>query len=181
MAPEEPWTITGCSVEDGVSIAITMLPGHVSISFYDFKKADLVEKAALAANSIPAFWADPNWVLSWQHRTLEYHVSQVAKRIPRNLLGERDRNRHQKVIDPVTNQILGYARWTLPAEFATKPDGTPTWSEAVVPAVSPEEEAEVRRVAATAVWDPNQESDVLSEPVTALREPLLAKKPYLRK
>lgn len=106
---------------------------------------------------------------------------QVAKRIPRNLLDNRDKNRHQKVVDPVTNRILGYARWILPEEFATKPGDTAAWPEAVVPAVSPEVEAEIRRVAATAVWDPNEDSDVLFGEVKALREPILAEKPYMRK
>lgn len=137
-------------------------------------------EADLAANNIPAFWADPHWVLAWQHRTLEYHIAQVAKRFPRNLLNSRDVNRHQKLVDKATGRILGYARWSLPRDFATRPDGSPEWPEAVVPSVSAEEEEKIRKVADTAHWDPNEETDVFIGPVRALREPLLAKKPYMR-
>lgn len=126
MAPK--YTISGCTVADG---------------------------AALSANNIPAFWADPHWVLTWRHRTLEYHILQVTRRFTRNLLNNRDTNRHQKAIDTGTGRLMGYARWHVPSEYATTPDGTPAWPEAVVPAISPEEEAEIRRIAETAHWDPN--------------------------
>ncbi|PVH78623.1 acetyltransferase [Cadophora sp. DSE1049] len=117
--------------------------------------------AAIAENSIPAFWQNPNWRLAWPHRTLTYHTSQVAKRIPRNLLNDRDTKRHQKAIDAVSGCVVGYARWSLPLSHARDVEGRPVWPEAVVPGVGEDEEREVRRSAAEVDWDPNQESDVL--------------------
>jgi hypothetical protein len=51
----------------------------------------------------------------------------------------------------------------------------------VVPAVSVEEEEEVKRVAETAVWKPNQESDVLLTRMVEARKELLAGKDYIRR
>jgi GNAT superfamily N-acetyltransferase len=51
----------------------------------------------------------------------------------------------------------------------------------VVPGVSVEEEEEVKRVAETAVWKPNQESDVLLTRMVEARKELLAGKSYIRK
>ncbi|KAI0127674.1 acetyltransferase [Xylariales sp. AK1849] len=147
------YTISGCTVADG---------------------------AALSANNIAAFWADPHWNLAWRHRTLGYHITQVAKRYPRNLLNNRDTKRHQKAIDPETGRLVGYARWYIPPEYITQPDGTPAWPEAITPAVSPEEEAEIRRVAATAHWDPNCDADILLEPIQEIEDEILAKKLYIR-
>ncbi|KAJ5087580.1 Acyl-CoA N-acyltransferase [Penicillium angulare] len=136
--------------------------------------------AALAANSIPAFWADANWVLAWRHRTLEYHISQIALRFPRNLLNNRETLRHQKAVDVDTGRILGYARWSLPAAYAKDPeDDTPIWPEAQVPSVEPEKEAEIRRLAQTVVWDPNNDAEVLSEPIDALKKEVTPKTPYI--
>ncbi|KAL5319711.1 hypothetical protein ACEPPN_012767 [Leptodophora sp. 'Broadleaf-Isolate-01'] len=147
------YTITGCTVADG---------------------------AALAANNIPAFWQDPHWHLAWSHRTLPYHILQIAKRIPRNLLASRPTTRHQKAIDPSTGNIVGYARWTIPASHAADSDGKPVWGDAMVPAVGEEEEIEIRRVAATADWDPNQESDELLVESRAIEEEILGRGVWMR-
>lgn len=141
----------------------------------------VADSDALARNNIPAFWADPHWVLAWKHRTLDYHISQIAKRMPRNLLNDREIKRHQKAVDLETGRLVGYARWILPEARATLRDGTPAWPEAVVPAVSPEEEAEIRRVAATAHWDPNEESDHLGEHIQEAKKEILVRKEYIRK
>lgn len=143
-------------------------------------QCSVADGEALAANSIPAFWADPNWVLAWRHRTLEYHVSQIALRFPRNLLNNRVAMRHQKAVDPETDRILGYARWRLPSSYEINPDGTPIWPEAQVPAVEPEKEAEIRRTAETIVWDPNNDADgKLSIRVDALKEKVTPKTPHI--
>ncbi|ROW04791.1 hypothetical protein VMCG_04931 [Cytospora schulzeri] len=152
----------------------------MTASKYTISGCTVADGQALAANNIPAFWEDPHWRLSWRHRTLEYHISQVTKRFPRNLLNDRETTRHQKVIDTETGRLIGYARWHIPPDHATLPDGTPAWPEAVIPAVSPEEEAELNRIAETAHWDPNLESDVQFEPVRAIKKPILARKPYMR-
>ncbi|KGO75404.1 Acyl-CoA N-acyltransferase [Penicillium italicum] len=140
----------------------------------------VADGAALAANSIPAFWADPHWVLAWRHRTLEYHVSQIALRFPRNLLNNRQALRHQKAVDLEAGRILGYARWCLPPSYEISPDdGTPTWPEAQVPAVEPEKEVEIRRIAETVIWDPNNDADELLDRVNALEKEVTPKTPYI--
>ncbi|KAF7518069.1 hypothetical protein PCG10_000643 [Penicillium crustosum] len=143
---------------------------------------NVADGTALAANSIPAFWVDPHWVLAWRHRTLEYHISQIALRFPRNLLNNRETLRHQKAVDPETGRILGYARWRLPPSHKTNPDdGMLIWPEAQVPAVEPEKEAEIRRIAETVVWDPNDDADVLLDRVNALEKEVTPKTPYMSK
>lgn len=153
----------------------------------------------LAATNIPAFWADPHWRLEWRHRALDYHISQVALRYPRNLLRNRATARHQKAVDTATGKILGYARWSIPASHATitvtaitspentsedtslekEGNGTPAWPEALVPAVSAEEEAEISRVADTAVWDPDFTSDPLLDGVREIEKEILGRKTYM--
>ncbi|ORY56353.1 uncharacterized protein BCR38DRAFT_469475 [Pseudomassariella vexata] len=112
---------------------------------YTLSQCTVTDGAALSSDNIPAFWADPHWILAWHHRTVEYHIAQVAKRF----------------------------------YYATKPDGTPAWPEAVVPAVSPKKEAETHRVADTAHWDPNCDSDLLLEPVIKIKNEILARKSYM--
>ncbi|KAJ5730901.1 Acyl-CoA N-acyltransferase [Penicillium malachiteum] len=143
-------------------------------------QCSVIDGPALAANSIPAFWADPHWVLAWRHRTLEYHISQIALRFPRNLLNNRDTMRHQKAVDPETGRILGYARWCLPPSYEINADdGTPIWPEAQVPAVEADKEAEIRQAAETVVWDPNNDADELSDRVTALKKEVTPKTPHI--
>ncbi|KAK1708219.1 acetyltransferase [Colletotrichum acutatum] len=134
----------------------------------------------LTRNNIPAFWADPHWQLAWRHRTLEYHITQIAQRTPRNLISDPDTKRHEKAVDPATGRIVGYARWILPASHAKSICGAPAWPDAVVPSVSEEKEAEIRRVAAMAHWDPNQESDELLIPIHEAENEVLSKKEYMR-
>ncbi|EFQ36031.1 acetyltransferase [Colletotrichum graminicola] len=147
---------------------------------YIMRQCTVADSDELTRNNIPAFWADRHWNLAWRHRTLEYHISQVAKRTPRNLLSNPETKRQQKAVDPATGRIVGFARWYLPGSHSTTADGTPTWPDAVVPAVTSEEEAEIQRVAKTAHWDPNEESDELIIPIREAKDEILAKKPYMR-
>ena len=140
----------------------------------------VADGAALSRNNISAFWQDSNWVLSWRHTTLEDHIVEIAKRVQRILVSSRETLRHQKAVDPETGRILGYCRWILPPSHATLADGRPVWPEAMVPAVSPEEEAEIQRVAATAIFNPNKETDPLDDKVTQIKNELMGRKPYLR-
>lgn len=141
------YTITGCTVADG---------------------------DALAANNIPAFWANPHWRLDWRHRTLEYHVIQVAKRFPRRLLTSRETKRHQKAVDPDTGRVVGYARWILPPDYAF------AWPEAVVPAVSADDETFFNRIASTSHWDPDNRSDPLMVPIRKAENDILSRRTYIR-
>ncbi|GAB7357757.1 hypothetical protein MBLNU459_g0407t2 [Dothideomycetes sp. NU459] len=148
---------------------------------YIISQCTVADSDELTRNNIPAFWADPHWRLAWRHRTLETHVSEISKRTPRNLLMDPETRRQQKAIDPETNRIVGFCRWLLPESHAKKnSDESLAWPEAIVPAVSPEEEAEFKRLADTAVFDPNTETDALLPPIQQARSEILARKPYLR-
>jgi hypothetical protein len=118
--------------------------------------------------------------LTWSHRTLEQHIAEVTKRTPLNLLFKPTAKRHQKAIDPETGRTLGYARWNLPPSHVTNADGTAVWPEAVVPAVEPEEAAEIERIADTAIWDPNDALDEPEEQLRKIKNDILARKPYMR-
>jgi len=151
---------------------------------FTISQVTVADGPALAANNIPAFWADPHWRLEWRHRTLDYHVSQVALRYPRTLLRNRATARHQKAVDAATGDILGYARWSLPESHAimiveSEGNGTPAWPEAVIPVVSEEEEEEINRVAATAAWDPDLTSDSLLDRMREIQEEIVARKVYM--
>lgn len=145
---------------------------------YKITGVTVADGPTLAATNIPAFWACPHWRLEWRHRTLEYHVSQVALRYPRNLLRNREMARHQKAVNSTTGEILAYARWSIPASHCTV-NGEPVWPEAQVPAVSPEQEAEISRVADTAVWDPDYTSDPLLDGVREIEREILGRKEYM--
>jgi len=147
---------------------------------YTISPCAITDAADISRNNISAFWEDPSWILSWNHTTLDQHIAQVVKRIPRNLLNNRATTRHQKAVDPETGRLLGYARWIIPPSYSVLADGQPAWPEAMGPTVTPEEEAEIRRVAATAIWSPNTEANELEVPVNKIKDELLEKKPYLR-
>ena len=147
---------------------------------YTISQCTIADAADLSRNNMSAFWEDPTWVLLWRdNTTLEQLIAIGTKRVPRNLLNDRMTLRHQKAIDPETGRLLGYARWVLPASHATTADGKPVWSEALVPAVGQEEEAEIRRVAAAANWNPNHGTGALDVPVTKIKDEILGRKPYL--
>ncbi|KAI3546562.1 acetyltransferase [Colletotrichum filicis] len=61
----------------------------------------------------------------------------------------------------------------LPASHAKSIGGAPAWPDAVVPSVSQEEEAGIQRVAVTAHWDPNEESDDLLVPIWEAEDEIL--------
>jgi hypothetical protein len=51
----------------------------------------------------------------------------------------------------------------------------------MVPEVRPEEEAEIRRIAAAAIWNPNTESDALDVAAGRIKDKILARKSFLSK
>lgn len=146
---------------------------------YKISSCSVADAEDFTQNNIPAFWEDSHWVLDWRHRTLEYHLTQVALRMPMNIINNCEKKRLEKATDPATGRFLGSSRWFLPASHARNADGSPAWPEAVVAAVGPEEEAEIRRIAKTAVWDPKGDADVLVEPMIKAKKEFLARKDYL--
>lgn len=148
---------------------------------YALVPCSVADSDDISRNNMSAFWQDRNWVITWRHTTLDKHIITTSKRYPRRLISDRETVRHQKAIDPETGRLLGYARWVLPASYATDDNGEPTWPEAIVPAVGPEEEAEIHRIAEATPWAPNTESDPLDIAIKETKDRLLAKKPYLCK
>lgn len=141
----------------------------------------LADSAAISRNNMSAFWEIPNWVLAWRHTTLEEHIDTMTKRYPRRLISEPETSRHEKLVDLETGRLLGYVRWVLPESHAVLANGEPAWPEAMAPAVSPEEEAEIKRVAEATQWNPNNDTDPLDEAVRAIKDKIMARKPYLCK
>ncbi|KAH8673432.1 acetyltransferase [Xylariales sp. PMI_506] len=130
---------------------------------------------ALIANNLPAFWADPHFRLNWPNRNLEYHVMQISKRFPKNMLTGRETKRHLKAVHPDTGRIVGYVRWLLPAGFDAS-----VWPEAVVPAVSEEDEAFFRRLASMADWTTGDTADEPLSPRQKIENEILSKKTYIQ-
>jgi hypothetical protein len=148
---------------------------------YIISHCTAADGASIARNNISAFWEDAHSYRPWRHRTLEQHIVQVAKETPRDLLDDdRTTKRHQKAIDLQTGHLLGYARWKIPPSHAAHEDGTPAWPEAVVPAVGPDEETEIRRIADAAIKDGSSQSYGSLSPLRKVRAEILARKSYMR-
>jgi hypothetical protein len=174
---------------------------------YMLTHCTVADGAALSRNNMSAFWQDASWRLSWRHRTLEQHIAEQAKRYPRSLLSDRATTRHIKAIDPATGALVGYCRWVLPASCVNAAAAAATmtttttaatsggsavaahvdekaaallvWPEGVVPAVPADEEAEIQRVAAAAVFDPDTSSDALDRALQPIKKEILARKEYI--
>ncbi|KAK7934964.1 acyl-CoA N-acyltransferase [Apiospora marii] len=125
---------------------------------YDVRRCTVADAPGLAYNNMGAFWESPGYRLLWTGRTLEYVTANAAKRMPRNLLSDRARQRHQLVVDGETGCIVGYARWILPDHLVDE------WLDAQTPAVSAEEEQDFVRAFDEADWSfvdlPNMDDHV---------------------
>ncbi|KAL4949907.1 acyl-CoA N-acyltransferase [Aspergillus filifer] len=154
MAPA--WTLSACTVKDG---------------------------PALAANNIPAFYHDPStaWALLWPNETeLDFLIEQATKRQPRNLLRDRETLRHQKAVNPSTDEIVGYARWVLlsSGQFPF-PTGSIPWEEAQVPPVSADEETFFAQQAEAAWWCPRSDMMHMDDEIQAAVQRYMAELEYL--
>ncbi|KAE8548901.1 hypothetical protein TMatcc_010238 [Talaromyces marneffei ATCC 18224] len=76
---------------------------------------------------------DPHWAHLWEDPSSETIIAKATDRVPWNLVTGRDIKRHQKVINRVTGQVVGYARWILPPILAKNND---VWLEAQVAEVT---------------------------------------------
>lgn len=74
---------------------------------YAVRRCTVADAPRLAYNNMRAFWESPGYKLLWTGRTLEYVTANAAKRMPRNLLSDRARRRHQLVVDGETGCIVG--------------------------------------------------------------------------
>ncbi|KAI1371575.1 acyl-CoA N-acyltransferase [Hypoxylon crocopeplum] len=141
----------------------------------------VADAAALARNSMSAFWEDPTWILIWPKEiTLDFIIEQAAKRQPRNLLRNREETRHQKAIDPVTGAVVGYARWILPTGHVNAGDGSPEWVEAQVADVSYDEKKRFEELAGSAWWDTKKGIGAIDDKNNTVMNRILAKKPYIK-
>jgi hypothetical protein len=142
------------------------------------------DAAALAHNNMSAFWEDPIWILLWpKHIKLSYLIEQCAKCYPRNLLRDREKTRHQKAVDPVTGEVIGYARWILPDELVKGKEGE-ICAEGVVEDVSEEKRKNFEELAASAWWDRgahNLKIGDTDDVNVAVRNRIVAEKPYISK
>lgn len=87
----------------------------------------------LAATMMGARLTDPHWAHLWEDPSSETIIAKATDRVPWNLVTGRDIKRHQKVINRVTGQVVGYARWILPPILAKNND---VWLEAQVAEVT---------------------------------------------
>ena len=134
---------------------------------------------AIAEVFVSAFWTDPTWKVIWPGKTLEYVTSQQARRMPHTLLQKRANRRHQKVVDPDTNTVVGYARWTFPE--ADNLDVKSFWALAKVPSVTSNQTlaAEAENLAADYEYD--KSLDRLDQPLDEMMSRLTSQKKYIGK
>ncbi|KAJ5994185.1 Acyl-CoA N-acyltransferase [Penicillium sp. IBT 35674x] len=113
-------------------------------------KCSVADGEAIDASCIPGFWADPNYL------TLPAKPAEQTGNIatPKS-------NRSRDGSHTWLRQVVPLSSYEINS------DGTPVWPEAQVQVVEPEKEAEIRRIAETVVWDPDNDADQeLSDRVT---------------
>ncbi|KAI1074527.1 acyl-CoA N-acyltransferase [Whalleya microplaca] len=140
----------------------------------------VADAGALARNNMGAYWEDPTWILLWtKDIKQEFLIEQCAKRMPRNLLRDRETLRHQKAVDASSGAVVGYARWILPSARTVTAGGEPEWAEAQVPDVGADEKKSFEHVASNAWWNPRDDMSGLDEKNLIVRNRILADKPYI--
>lgn len=100
---------------------------------YVVQPVDPGEAEGLARTMMSAFHENRHWALLWPNMSLEEIIDGCTQRLPRNLVKDRTYKRHQKVVDEVSGEIVGYARWIVPKGFEE------LWLEAQVPEPTTEE------------------------------------------
>ncbi|OTB16137.1 hypothetical protein K445DRAFT_317129 [Daldinia sp. EC12] len=141
----------------------------------------VADAPALARNNMSAFWEDPTWILLWpEGTTLERLIESATQRYPRNLVTGRDEKRHEKAVDPVTGELVGYARWILPPSHFAKEDGSPEWPEAQVSDVSDEEKQRFEEEAKSAWWNARKEISGIDDKNDEVMDRLLAQGTYIK-
>ncbi|KAB8268080.1 acyl-CoA N-acyltransferase [Aspergillus minisclerotigenes] len=145
------------------------------------ERCSIADAPALANNNMSAFWEDPTWILLWPKEiTLDYLISQCAKRYPRSLLNSRKNTRHLKAVDPLTGELVGYARWILPDTHLVAEDGTPQWGEAQIPDVSEEEKIRFQALAESAWWGGRSDMDSIDDLNDEVMRRILVQRPYMK-
>jgi hypothetical protein len=162
---------------------------------YVLRPVVLSDAAAIARNNMSAFWEDPNWRPLWGDRTLEFVISQSAKRQPKTLLSERDTYRQECAIDAETGELVGFARWVLPESrkfVAGTGDGggllgwggkkgEPEWKELQIDDVGANEWAEIQREFSEAKWDRSNGQGILYPPIGRKTDEIMSTGTFLCK
>jgi ribosomal protein S18 acetylase RimI-like enzyme len=134
------------------------------------------DAAGVAKTNVAAFWTQTWWRILFD--ATEEQVTQVTTaRTPQNLLAQRDVRRHQAVVDEATGDIVGYARWILPAALSAE------WPEAQTPAVPEPERKRLKALfddAPQPFVDNMDEMDELDEPITENQEEFEPEGAYLK-
>jgi len=81
---------------------------------YVVKPVKVEDAPGLSIATMSAFIRDPHWGLLWPNMSLEEIIDGCTQRFPRKLITGREKQRHQKVVDTETGEIVGYARWIIP-------------------------------------------------------------------
>jgi len=143
---------------------------------WSIQRCTVADAAALGENNASAFWTDGSWRQMWPLCTLSpFVVEQVTKRLPRNLLTDRAKLRHQKAVDPATGEVVGYARWILPPSRA----GDEWWPEAQVPDVGDDEKAAFGELAGSAWWHFRGDDTPLDIAMGKIKDRMLAEREYM--
>lgn len=140
---------------------------------YTLAPCTLADSPAIARNNMPAFWQDKIWALSWKHTTLEDHIKAQGVRYAKRLVADHETQRHMKAVDEHGN-LVGYARWVIPAEHAKDEAGNLVWPEFLGPTVTDEERAEIEKVANEAPFAPGNDTDEMDEKIQALNREIKA-------
>lgn len=98
------------------------------------------------------------------HATLDYIATQQALRTAKMLLTDTSRRRHQKLVDPATGTLLGYARWTLPSAESA-PEVASWWPCARGPKGSAEAVEEAERAFTASEWPHDGSLDPVPDPI----------------
>ena len=148
------------------------------MSSFSIRPCTILDSDAIAATTIMAFWANPSWVLMWKGQTREAVIATAQKRMPHQLLHDRERKRHEKAVDSA-GALLGYARWVLPADVE---DGVPAercWLDAKVPDPGVEARTEAARVFGVTERRYDHALDGLDEVIEGVRKRLVEGRRFL--
>jgi len=92
--------------------------------------------------------------------------------------------RHQKAVDPISGEVVGYARWVLPEGYCEKEeDGerVAEWKEAQVEDVSEEDRGRFEEMAREAWWEGRSDMDSLDDENNAVTKRITSEKAYISK
>lgn len=104
---------------------------HASLTMaYKLEPVDYTDAPGLAATMILAMSQSPHYTLLLSNTPTSALINDTTLRMPQNLTNNRTLLRHQKVIHIPTGKLVGYARWELAENNASKS----VWQDAQITA-----------------------------------------------